>query len=364
MPLDGRVSYAELSKLCGLSEADTRRVVHAAISLRIFEEDATGYVKHNAASAVLATRPAHDALGFFTEEYTPGALKLSEALRRFPDSEKASESAVAIANGIVGDSDIFSSIAGDSGRVERLANAHSFITTVPETSLLNFVHNVPWSAAGSSTSPRVVVDIGGSHGDLCEALLREYPAITKAIVQDLPEVTAINLQNGAPKDLAGRIEYRAYDFFQPQEIGDADVYIFRTVLHDWPDEYVVRILRNQVAALKAGARLLINDICITPSRRLNTIVSQAQWYVEGPRVPLRSCPRCKVLIFVSSATDLMVKMALGAKERTQAEWLDLLSAADSRFEIKSIVTPPQSVHSVIEVGWNESQPREREVASL
>ena len=284
MPLDGQISYAELSECCGLAEADTRRVVRAAMSLRIFEEDGTGGVQHNAASAILATRPAHDALGFFTEEYTPGALKLSEALRRFPDSEKAAESAIAIANGIVGDIDIFSSIARDSERVERLANAHSFITMVPETSLQNFVHNVPWATEESSTCPKVVVDVGGSNGDLCEALLRAYPGITKAIVEDLPEVTSINLKHGAPEDLSGRMEYRAYDFFQQQELADADVYIFRTVLHDWPDDYVVRILRNQIPVFKTGARILINDICIESSRRMNTIMSQPQWYVECPHV--------------------------------------------------------------------------------
>lgn len=55
----------------------------------------------------------------------------------------------------------------------------------------------------------------------------------------------------------------------------------------------------------------------------------------------------------------MVKMALNAKERTRAEWLDLLSAADSRFAIKSIVTPPQSIHSVIEVVWDGNQSRKQ-----
>lgn len=48
----------------------------------------------------------------------------------------------------------------------------------------------------------------------------------------------------------------------------------------------------------------------------------------------------------------MVKMALNAKERSYAEWAALLSEADPRFAIKSVVAPPQSVHSVIEVVWD------------
>lgn len=288
MPLDGQISYAELSDLCGLGESDTRRTLRAAISLRIFEEDsATGAVKHNAASKVLATTFGHDALGFFTEEYTPGALKLSETLRRFPNSEKAAESAIAIANNVGSDSDIFSAIGSNPQRVERLANAHSFITTVPETSLENFVHNVPWADGIGSLSdcPKVVVDVGGSNGDLCKSLLRAYPGIERAIVEDLPEVTALNATKRAAAppeavDFADRLEYRAYNFFNQQEAANADVFIFRTVLHDWPDSYVVQILRNQIPALRVGARILINDICIAASpQNMSTVVSQAQWYV-------------------------------------------------------------------------------------
>lgn len=52
-----------------------------------------------------------------------------------------------------------------------------------------------------------------------------------------------------------------------------------------------------------------------------------------------------------SAYDLMVKMGLNAKERTEDEWNLLLASADDRFKIQCITSPPCAVHSIIEVVW-------------
>ncbi|ROV92194.1 hypothetical protein VMCG_09278 [Cytospora schulzeri] len=333
VPIDGSITYSALSEQCGLNESDTRRIVKAATSLYIFEENDEGHVTHNAISKALTTPLTHDGLGFFTEEYMPAALGLPDTLRRFPGSDRAGESAVAIANGSEGDHDIFSIITHDTDRVKRLANAMSFMTTVPETSFVHFVENVPWSpithpAPQLPECPKVVVDIGGSHGDLGEALLRKYPGIETAIVEDLPEVTRANVDRGAPVDISQRIDYQAYDFFTEQVVKDADVYIFSNVLHDWSDSYAVQMLRNQIPALKLGARILINDICIEDVRKQKSLIHQAQ-----------------------RGHDLCVKMAMNAKERTREEWEELLSTADQRFQIESIVMPKQSVHSVIEVLW-------------
>jgi hypothetical protein len=58
----------------------------------------------------------------------------------------------------------------------------------------------------------------------------------------------------------------------------------------------------------------------------------------------------RLLMFLS-AHDLFVKMGLNAKERTRQDWENLLANADPRFELESIITPPQSVLSIIQVIW-------------
>lgn len=153
----------------------------------------------------------------------------------------------------------------------------SWVLTVPETSVDHFLNNVPWSHTETGAEcPKVVVDVGGSRGGLCESLLRRYPGIEEAIVEDLPEVTEENLQRQAPEDVTCRIKYQAYNFFTEQIVKGADVYVFRTVIHDWPDSYAVQILRNQIPALKQGAQILINDICIEPSSWKSSIKTQTQ----------------------------------------------------------------------------------------
>lgn len=44
---------------------------------------------------------------------------------------------------------------------------------------------------------------------------------------------------------------------------DADVYLLRMILHDWPDDKAAKILRKIVAAMdKTKSRLLIIDIVL------------------------------------------------------------------------------------------------------
>ncbi|KAI0179266.1 S-adenosyl-L-methionine-dependent methyltransferase [Hypoxylon sp. FL1284] len=331
VPTGGSISFAELAGRCGLAGSDVQHVVKLALSLRIFEEGPPGYVKHNAVSAVLNTTLGHDAMGFAMYESLPGAMNFAQCISKYPGSEKDNESPVAMANGWDGTADLFTGIANDPERVQRVANCMAYMISVPETSIESFLNDVPWSperGAGHAQCPKVIVDIGGSNGHLCNAFLRKYPGIEKAIVEDLPSVTKVNLENGAPEDLAGRIEYRVYDAFTEQTVKDADVYMFRTVMHDWTDSYAVDILRNQIPALKPGAKLLINDACIDASRSATSMISQAQY-----------------------SMDMLVKLGLNAKERTLEEWTAIVAKADARFEVTSVVSPSHSMYSTIEITW-------------
>jgi hypothetical protein len=53
-----------------------------------------------------------------------------------------------------------------------------------------------------------------------------------------------------------------HDFFTPQVVKDADVYLYRWIFHNWGDDQSVEILRAAIPALKPGAKVLINDGCL------------------------------------------------------------------------------------------------------
>ena len=106
----------------------------------------------------------------------------------------------------------------------------------------------------------LIVDVGGSHGQVSIAIARKYPHL-ECIVQDLPD-TIIGLESRVPEDLKDRIHGMEHDFLTPQPVRDADIYLLRWILHDWSDKYCIRILQCLIPALKNGAKIVINDICI------------------------------------------------------------------------------------------------------
>jgi hypothetical protein len=130
----------------------------------------------------------------------------------------------------------------------------SFFTTGEGYSLDHLTDGYPWGAI----SPGTVVDVGGSHGDAAFSLARHYPQL-EFIVQELPEVVASCQQN---KDL--NVVFMKHDFFEEQPIKGAEVYLFRWILHNWPDKYCINILRALIPALKRGARVLIMEMVMPP----------------------------------------------------------------------------------------------------
>ena len=115
-----------------------------------------------------------------------------------------------------------------------------------------------------------VVDVGGSEGKYSIALARSFPNL-KFIVQDLPAVVrAVGTKHLVPSELADRVTFMAHDMFKEQPVS-ADVYLYRWVFHDWPDAYVVKILRQLIPSFKPGARLIINDTILPEPNTLSEL---------------------------------------------------------------------------------------------
>ena len=78
----------------------------------------------------------------------------------------------------------------------------------------------------------------------------------------------------------------------------AEVYFFRHVFHDWPDEAARQILQNTTPALKPGqSRIVIVDVV----------------------VPDRDCPT------FASLMDVFMMFCAGT-ERTERQWRSLISS--------------------------------------
>ena len=140
-------------------------------------------------------------------------------------------------------------------RGKRFANSMKSFTSNTGHSLSPLVSGYPWSSLNPGAT---VVDVGGSEGHVSIALAKANPDL-KFVVQDLPEVIqTAAVRKDVESSVAERVQFMAHDFLSEQVVA-GDVYLFRWIFHDWPDTYVLKILRNLIRVLKNGAKVVIND---------------------------------------------------------------------------------------------------------
>jgi len=144
---------------------------------------------------------------------------------------------------------------------------------------------------------RTLVDIGGGHGGLMTGILKKNPNL-KGVVFDAPEVISGTREKIATAGLSDRCEIASGDFFQSVPSG-GDTYILKWIIHDWDDEKSIRILRNCRQHMSADSRLIILDTVVPETDELD----------------------------FSKFFDLNMLVMTGGKERTEAEFRQLLQSA-------------------------------------
>jgi O-methyltransferase domain len=107
---------------------------------------------------------------------------------------------------------------------------------------------------------RFIVDVGGADGAFAAELLQRNPGSTGAVL-DLPQVIPGVTAAARGRGLQDRMTGIAGDFLQA--VPSADIYLLKSVLHDWNDESCVKILSNIHSAMEPGARLFIVEMAIT-----------------------------------------------------------------------------------------------------
>ncbi|KAL9619345.1 MAG: hypothetical protein Q9160_006025 [Pyrenula sp. 1 TL-2023] len=253
--IDESVSFQEISKRCSLEESDVRRLLRMATANYVFCEPRKGVIAHTAMSKLLLQdHLVHQWVGIVCDEMWPSGCRMIDAMTRWPGSQEPNETGVGLANP-TGES-LFEMLARDPERARRFADAMKFLQSAPSFSVEHLFNDLGWDV---DTSPRLLVDMGGSHGSIAIELMRKFPAIKKCVVQDLPETI-----DGArvPSDLEGRLEFQAHNFFTQQPVKGADVYLLRSILHDWSEKYAIQILKNLIPALKTRAKLVLNELCL------------------------------------------------------------------------------------------------------
>lgn len=101
----------------------------------------------------------------------------------------------------------------------------------------------------------IKVQVGGGKGHVSIVIARKAPDLA-FVVQDLPEVVAMGEQE-LPPDLKSRFEFLPLDFWESSLVKGADVYLLRSILHDYPDELAIKLFKSIVPSLKHGAKVIL-----------------------------------------------------------------------------------------------------------
>jgi DNA-binding transcriptional ArsR family regulator len=158
-----------------------------------------------------------------------------------------------------------------------------------------------------------IVDVGGGHGPLLATILAVAPA-SRGVLYDLPLVVASAPNLLRENDVADRVRIVEGSFFDSVP-GGGDAYILKNIIHDWPDDKAVQILRNVRTAAGPRATVLLVEFVIPEHNR----------------------------DFPGKWVDLEMMLNLGARERTAAEYRDLLSQAGFRMTRVVQTASPLSV---------------------
>ncbi|MFH8371684.1 methyltransferase [Streptomyces sp. NPDC018031] len=100
-----------------------------------------------------------------------------------------------------------------------------------------------------------VTDVGGGDGSVLAGVLAAHPALT-GVLHDTEDGLAQAPRTLDRHGMADRCSLSAGDFFRSVP-GGSDLYLIKSVLHDWSDDQAVTILGHCREVLPPGGRVLI-----------------------------------------------------------------------------------------------------------
>jgi len=317
VPLLFSISYPDLAKQARVPESQLKRIMRFTMTDSLFRETEPGHVSHTPMSERLRSdNPLHDYLAHCLEFSMPVTTKMTEATVRFGETDAKDHTAFNVAFDTPLPMFAWLKAHPDhAGRFGRLMHA---MHASPAWDTRHLVDGYPWAELGDAK----VVDVGGGLGHCSISLAKAFARLS-CVVQDLEFVVK---DAAVPGDLKGRVRVQVHDFFQPQTVTDADVYMLRQVLHDWPDESAIQILKNIVPALKKGARVLVMDQVVPAPGQLPQLEEKT-----------------------ARTVDLVVMSHFNGKQRGIEDWEKVFAGADSRLKIKDVRQPKGSVFAIIEL---------------
>ena len=278
---DGPLPIDELATRVGADPDALRRLLRALIGRGVFRHRHDGrYELNSLASALRSDAPASAA--WAAQFY--GSREQRERWTLLVDAIRTGRSVVPVMHG----KESFDYFAENP---ELAALFNRTMTSISELTDEAVVAGYDFSRYAT------IVDVGGGHGPLLAAILASAPA-SQGVLYDMSEVVASASSLLCKHNVADRVHIEAGSFFDSVPAG-GDAYVLKNIMHDWPDDKAVQILRNVRAAAGPQATVLLVELVIPDHDR----------------------------DFPGKWADLEMLLNLAARERTAAEYRKLLSQA-------------------------------------
>ncbi|WUO08319.1 acetylserotonin O-methyltransferase [Streptomyces virginiae] len=236
---DGPRTAAEVAVGAETAHQPMTRLLRALTALGILTQDAPDTFSVTPAGALLD--PGHpDSLASFVRMFTDPAIV--RAWEHLESSVRTGE----IAFDSVFGTDFFSHLARHP---ELSTDFNAAMSQVASETAAVLPRAFDFSRFAS------VTDVGGGSGTLLAAVLAAHPGLT-GVVFDTADGLAEAAKTLARHGLQDRCSLNAGDFFQSVPQG-SDMYLVKSVLHDWTDAQAVTILRHCRQVLPPGGVVLI-----------------------------------------------------------------------------------------------------------
>jgi len=265
------------------------RVMHAGVKLGIFEEvsSKTDPISSAAVASKLKTDPdmtyrlmrALGSIGFLKEgpEKTFTLTHQGEVLRAdFPHSPLEYVLALESAEDYVSWK-YLADVVQDGGKngFEREFNQgyfdycqknQEFSLHFDKTMTLLSMRTVPLLLDQVATldlsSLKTACDIGGGQGYLISTFVKRFPQFQGMVLEREPIVADTANHWSTKLGVQDQVKYIDGDMFK--DVPEADLYLLKHIIHDWPDEQCVKILKvaRSKISKNPAARLLIFDFVI------------------------------------------------------------------------------------------------------
>jgi hypothetical protein len=295
----GPLSADDLARRVGADADAVERLMRALVSRGVFRRDRNGKFGLNRLADTLradaATSMAGAALFYGSPQHREHWSTLAEAVR-------SGKSTIPALRG----KGFFEYLDDETHFAKLFNDAMTSISTLSE-------HAV--AAAYDFNACPVVVDVGGGHGRLLATILAAAPK-SRGVLYDLPDVVADAPSLLTKFGLTERVRIEKGSFFDSVPAGGT-AYVLKHIIHDWPDDEAVQILRNLRAVSDADTTILLVEMVIPEHDRE----------------------------FVGKFADLEMLLLGGSRERTATEYRALLESAGFRM---TRVVSTASPYSLVE----------------